>query len=68
MKQNSTLLRWFIYAALTLWLVIASLPIVWTAIISFRQYVDAFSSPVKWVAPFTLENYTALWIDRKSVV
>ena len=64
MKHNSTALRCFIYVALTAWLVIASLPIVWTAIISFRQYVDAFSSPVKWVAPFTLENYTALWIDR----
>ena len=58
------MLQWLLYGGLTLWLVVASLPIVWTAIISFRQYVDAFSSPVKWVAPFTLENYTALWIDR----
>jgi ABC-type glycerol-3-phosphate transport system permease component len=64
MKQKSKALQWTIYGGLTLWLVVASLPIVWTAIISFRQYVDAFSSPVKWVAPFTLENYTALWIDR----
>ncbi len=64
MKQKSKALQWAIYGGLTLWLVVASLPIVWTAIISFRQYVDAFSSPVKWVAPFTLENYRALWIDR----
>jgi ABC-type glycerol-3-phosphate transport system permease component len=64
MKQKSKALQWAVYGGLTLWLVIASLPIVWTAIISFRQYVDAFSSPVKWVAPFTAENYTALWIDR----
>jgi ABC-type glycerol-3-phosphate transport system permease component len=64
MKQKSKALQWAVYGGLTLWLVIASLPIVWTAIISFRQYVDAFSSPVKWVAPFTTENYTALWIDR----
>ena len=64
MRQKSKALQWLIYGGLTLWLVVASLPIVWTAIISFRQYVDAFSSPVRWVAPFTLENYTALWIDR----
>ena len=64
MKQKSNALQWAIYGGLTLWLVVASLPIVWTAIISFRQYIDAFSSPVKWVAPFTFENYTALWIDK----
>ena len=64
MNQKSKVLQWVIYGGLTLWLVIASLPIVWTAIISFRQYIDAFSSPVKWVAPFTVENYTALWIDK----
>ena len=64
MNQKSKVLQWVIYGGLTLWLVIASLPIVWTAIISFRQYIDAFSSPVKWVAPFTIENYTALWIDK----
>lgn len=64
MKQKSNALQWAIYGGLTLWLVVASLPIVWTAIISFRQYINAFSSPVKWVAPFTFENYTALWIDK----
>ncbi len=53
-----------LYGGLAFWLVIASLPVVWTAVISFRQYVDAFSSPVKWVAPFTLENYTRLWIEQ----
>ncbi len=56
---------WLIYAALALWLLLASAPILWTAVISFRQYVDAFSSPVKWVAPFTFENYTRLWIERE---
>ncbi len=54
-----------LYGGLALWLVIASLPVVWTAIISFRQYVDAFASPVKWVAPFTFENYTRLWIGKE---
>jgi ABC-type glycerol-3-phosphate transport system permease component len=64
MKPNSKLLQWLIYGGLILWLFIASLPIVWTIVISFRQYVDAFASPLKWVAPFTIENYTALWIDK----
>jgi ABC-type glycerol-3-phosphate transport system permease component len=64
MKPKSKLLQWLIYGGLILWLFIASLPIVWTIVISFRQYVDAFASPLKWVAPFTIENYTALWIDK----
>jgi ABC-type glycerol-3-phosphate transport system permease component len=53
-----------LYGGLVFWLVIASLPVVWTAAISFRQYVDAFSSPIKWVAPFTFENYSRLWIGQ----
>lgn len=54
-----------LYGGLIIWLFIATLPIIWTIVISFRQYVDAFSSPVKWVAPFTFENYTRLWIDQE---
>jgi ABC-type glycerol-3-phosphate transport system permease component len=64
MQRTSRPLVVLSYGALALWLLAASLPIVWTAIISFRQYVDAFSSPIKWVAPFTLENYSRLWIDQ----
>jgi ABC-type glycerol-3-phosphate transport system permease component len=52
------------YVVLVVWVVLASLPVVWTAIISVRQYVDAFSIPIKWVAPFTFEHYTSLWVDR----
>ncbi|MEO7939982.1 MAG: hypothetical protein ABIR55_15250, partial [Burkholderiaceae bacterium] len=62
MGKRSLPLSILLYGGLVLWLVIACLPVVWTAIISFRQYVDAFSSPIKWVAPFTFENYTRLWI------
>ena len=65
MNKRSIPMSVLIYAGLAFWLVLASLPVVWTAVISFRQYVDAFSSPVQWVAPFTLENYTRLWIDRE---
>ncbi len=64
MKQRSFSVSFFVYAGLALWLLVASLPVVWTAIISFRQYIDAFSSPIKWVAPFTMENYSRLWIDK----
>ena len=65
MNKRSIPMSVLIYGGLAFWLVLASLPVVWTAVISFRQYVDAFSSPVQWVAPFTLENYTRLWIDRE---
>ena len=65
MNKRSFSLSVFIYAGLALWLLVASLPVVWTAIISFRQYIDAFSSPIKWVAPFTMENYSRLWIDKE---
>ena len=65
MKKQALSVSMLCYGGLALWLVLASLPIVWTAIISFRQYVDAFSAPVKWLAPFTLENYTRLWIEKE---
>ena len=64
MSKRSLPFSTLVYGGLALWLVLASLPIIWTAIISFRQYIDAFSSPVKWVAPFTLENYHRLWIEK----
>ncbi len=64
MTKRSVSLMFLVYGGLLFWLVIASLPVIWTAVISFRQYVDAFSSPIKWVAPFTFENYTRLWIDK----
>ena len=54
-----------LYAGLAVWLLLAALPILWTAVISFRSYGDAFSAPLKWVAPLSLENYRGLWIDRE---
>jgi multiple sugar transport system permease protein len=65
MKKKSFGWTALIYVGLALWLMLASLPIVWTAIISLRQYVDAFSIPIKWIAPVTFENYTSLWIDKQ---
>lgn len=64
MKKMSWPLQTLLYAGVALWVVFSILPIAWTAIISLRQYVDAFSVPVKWLAPITFENYTGLWIDK----
>ena len=54
-----------LYVGLAAWLLVAALPVLWTVVISLRTYVDAFSAPLKWVAPLTLENYRGLWIDRE---
>ena len=51
MKQPARVWSLLLHLALFAWLVVACLPIVWTAIISLRQYVDPFSVPVKWLAP-----------------
>lgn len=53
-----------IYLGLAAWVIVSILPIAWTAIISLRIYVDAFSIPVKWLAPITFENYSTLWIEK----
>jgi ABC-type glycerol-3-phosphate transport system permease component len=63
--QRRHALPLLVAAGLGLWLLLATLPIVWTAVLSFRSYVDAFSSPLKWVAPVTVEHYRHLWIDRE---
>jgi ABC-type glycerol-3-phosphate transport system permease component len=63
-RPKNRRMQTFVYIGLMVWLLLASLPIVWTAIISLRQYVDAFSIPVKWLAPITFENYSTLWIDK----
>ena len=64
MKSKTPRAALALYVGLGLWLLLATLPVAWTVLISFRQYVDAFSAPLKWTAPVTLENYSALWIDR----
>ena len=64
MKKNAAG-QTLLYAGLAAWLLLASLPILWTVVISLRSYVDAFSAPLKWFAPITLENYRALWVERE---
>ncbi len=53
-----------LYSGLALWLLLASLPVLWAALISLRTYVDAFAAPIKWLAPVTFENYRARWVDQ----
>ena len=64
MSKKNVPLATLVYVGLAFWLIVASVPIIWTIVISFRDYVDAFSSPLKWVAPFTMKNYSRLWIDN----
>lgn len=63
--RKSPLGQTLLYTGLTVWLVLAALPVLWTVVISLRTYVDAFSAPLKWVAPITFENYRSLWVERE---
>ena len=64
MSKQSTVARIALHAGLAAWLLLASLPILWTVVISLRDYVDAFSSPLKWWAPVTFDNYRRLWLEQ----
>ena len=64
-NRRSAIGQTLLYAGLAAWLLLAALPILWTVVISLRSYVDAFSAPLKWIAPLTLENYRGLWVDRE---
>lgn len=54
----------FIVLGVMVWVLLAALPIVWTFVLSLRDYVYAFSTPIHWVAPLTLEHYERLWFER----
>jgi ABC-type glycerol-3-phosphate transport system permease component len=53
-----------LHAAVLLWLVVAALPVLWAAVISVRDYVHAFASPIEWSAPVTFEHYRRLWLEQ----
>jgi ABC-type glycerol-3-phosphate transport system permease component len=48
---------------LAVWFAIALFPFLWMAIISLRQPVDAFATPVRWWAPVTFDNFVHVWVD-----
>jgi multiple sugar transport system permease protein len=64
MKSKSSTSRIVLHLGLAAWLLLACLPILWMVLISLRDYVDAFSSPVKWLAPVTFDNYHRLWVEQ----
>ena len=64
MNKPSRLSHIALHTGLAAWLLLASLPILWTVVISLRDYVDAFSSPLKWWAPVTFDNYRRLWLEQ----
>lgn len=56
-------IRWLSGLGLWTWLFVALFPFLWMILISFRKPVDAFSTPPKLFAPFTLENFRYIWIE-----
>jgi ABC-type glycerol-3-phosphate transport system permease component len=65
MSKKFNLSRSALYTALFAWLVLNCLPILWMGVISFRDYIDAFSPSLSFNVPFTVANYSSLWIDNK---
>ncbi|MEM0937443.1 MAG: carbohydrate ABC transporter permease [Pseudomonadota bacterium] len=45
------------------WFVVALLPFAWMFLISFRQPVDAFSTPPKLFTPMTFQNFIHVWVE-----
>ena len=56
-------IRWLSGLGLWVWLFVAVFPFLWMILISFRRPVDAFSTPPKLIAPFTLENFRYIWVE-----
>jgi ABC-type glycerol-3-phosphate transport system permease component len=63
-KRGNPLGPLLLHGGVVLWLLVASVPVLWAAVLSLREYVDAFSQPLKWWAPITFENYTRLWLEQ----
>lgn len=47
---------------LLVWITLATFPFLWMFLISFRKPVDAFSTPPKIFAKFTLEHFHKIWV------
>ena len=65
MSKKFNLSRSALYLALFAWLILNCLPILWMGVISFRDYIDAFSPSLSFNVPLTFANYSNLWIDNK---
>jgi trehalose/maltose transport system permease protein len=64
--QTPAWLRTLTWAFLIIWLVIALFPIAWTALMSFKQPVDALAAnPARVLfSPFTFEHYKNVWVTH----
>ena len=67
-RRSASAAVWIAYAVVAAWLALSSIPVLWTTLISLRSYVDAFSAPLKWIAPVTWEHYARLWVDQRFYV
>ena len=65
MPHKFNLSKFALYLALFSWLILICLPILWMGVISFRDYIDAFSPSLSFNVPLTFANYSTLWIDNK---
>jgi len=65
MPHKFNLSKFALYLALFSWLILICLPILWMGVISFRDYIDAFSPSLSFNVPLTFANYSNLWIDNK---
>jgi multiple sugar transport system permease protein len=65
MPHQFNLSKFALYLALFAWLILNCLPILWMGVISFRDYIDAFSPSLSFNVPLTFANYSNLWIDNK---
>ena len=65
MTHKFNLSKFALYAALFAWLILNCLPILWMGVISFRDYIDAFSPSLSFNVPLTFANYSNLWIYNK---
>ena len=65
MPHKFNLSKFALYLALFSWLILNCLPILWMGVISFRDYIDAFSPSLSFNVPLTFANYSTLWIDNK---
>ena len=56
MPHKFNLSKFALYLALFAWLILNCLPILWMGVISFRDYIDAFSPSLSFNVPLTFAN------------
>ena len=62
--SSRTLFGGIAYSVLSVWLILAVTPFIWTFLTSIKEVVDAFSIPPTWIFKPTSDAYTTLWIKE----